>query len=362
MDFISPELQQLLPAQKNFTSIINGEETDLYILQNDDELIIAITNYGARVVSAIVKNKSGYFTDVILGFTNVQQYVSSDEKYHGAIIGRYANRIAEGKFTLNETHYNLAINNGPNHLHGGNKGFHDTVWKVTSHTNNSISLSYVSKDGEEGYPGQVKVNVTYTISNDNSLEIDYHASSDKDTIINLTNHSYFNLNGEGNGDIYNHQLTIKADAFTPIDVNSIPTGVIQPVKNTPFDFKAPHSIGQRIDEDDIQLKNGQGYDHNFILNKAANELGIAATAFSPATGIQLEVYTTEPGLQFYSGNFMKGSNTLKSGAKDDYRTAFCLETQHFPDSPNKPQFPSVVLKKDQVFKSKTIYTFSVTKD
>jgi aldose 1-epimerase len=358
MDFISPELLQILPQKNDFSSNINGEETGLFILHNNGLLTIAITNYGARVVSAILKNKSGKFTDVILGFNSFQQYKSSDEKYHGAIIGRYANRIAKGKFTLNDVDYTLPVNNGPNHLHGGNKGFNDVVWKVENFNQSSITLRYISKDGEEGYPGELNVTVAYTLHG-NALEIEYQASTEKDTIINLTNHSYFNLNGEGNGTIYDHKLTIEADAFTPIDANSIPTGAIQPVTNTPFDFRKPNLIGERINEDVIQLKNGQGYDHNFILNKATNELGKAAMAYSPESGIQLEVYTTEPGIQFYSGNFMKGSNTLKNGAKDDYRTAFCLETQHFPDSPNQPHFPTVILKKDQVYKSKTIYKFSV---
>jgi aldose 1-epimerase len=362
MDFISKDIQQILPDKRNFSSTLNGEKIDLFILQNKNQFVVAITNYGARIVSAILKNKSGQLTDVVLGFDNLQRYISSDEKYHGAIIGRYANRIAKGKFILNGVEYNLAINNGPNHLHGGNKGFHDVAWEVKEFNQNSIELTYISKDGEEGYPGELKVSVTYTLHDDNALEINYKASTNKDTIINLTNHSYFNLNGAGSGTIYDHQLLIEADAFTPIDPDSIPTGVIQPVTNTPFDFKKFTSIGQRINADDIQLKNGKGYDHNFIINKSANELVKAATAYSPATGIQLEVYTTEPGVQFYSGNFMKGSNTLKNGAKDDYRTAFCLETQHFPDSPNQPHFPSVILKKNQVFKSKTIYQFSVKKD
>jgi len=355
---ISPELQNILPDKKKFFTNINGEETNLFILQNNEQLTVAITNYGARIVSAIVKSKSGEFTDVVLGFNNLEQYIHSDEKYHGAIIGRYANRIANGRFFLNDKEYLLEVNNGPNHLHGGSKGFHDVIWKVIHLNHSSLSLEYTSVDGEEGYPGKLNVKVRYAITDENKLEIDYKASTDSDTIINLTNHSYFNLNGEGSGNIFDHLLMIDADSFTPIDVNSIPTGVIQPVTGTVFNFKTPASIGQHINVDDLQLKNGQGYDHNFVLNKETNELNKAAWAYSPLSGIQLQVYTTEPGLQFYSGNFMKGSNTLKNGSKDEYRTAFCLETQHFPDSPNQHHFPSVVLRKGEIFNSKTIYQFS----
>jgi aldose 1-epimerase len=350
-------VQEYLPDTKAFKAALHGKNVDLIILQNKN-LQIAITNYGARIVSLLFKDKSNVWRDVIVGFDSLEGYLNSTEPYHGAIIGRYANRIKNGKFTLHNKEYILDCNNGPNHLHGGHNGFHNVVWEIEKLNESTVLLSYLSNDGEESYPGNLNTLVKYSLNDINELHILYEAKCDKETIINITNHSYFNLNGQGNGTILNHKLFINADNFTPIDNTSIPLGSFEPTFNTPFDFTREKMIGEEINSNHEQLLNGTGYDHNFVLNKSHNnELSLAARATGNESGIILEILTTQPGIQLYTGNFMKGENQIKLNKRDSYRTAFCLETQHFPDSPNKPSFPSTVINPEQTFRSETIFRF-----
>lgn len=357
----SDKLQQAFRfSEKQFQRNIDEKTTGLYILKNGKNATAAFTNYGARIISLQVPDQSGKLTDVVVGFSGVNEYINSTEPYFGATIGRYGNRIARGKFTLDGREYHLFTNNGVNSLHGGKKGFQDVVWDANQINDQSIEFSYFSKDMEEGYPGNLKVTVTYTLTDDNELSIDYHASTDKKTIINLTNHAFYNLNGEGSGSILNHQLQINAEKFNPVDSTLIPSGKPSGLNGSPFDFRKLSVIGSRIEEENIQLKYGKGYDHNYILNRTdSDQLFHAARAVGDRSGIIMDVFTTEPGLQFYSGNFMQGKNTFKNGSKDEFRTAFCLETQHFPDSPNRPDFPSTILDKGESYKSKTVYKFSV---
>jgi len=350
-----------LPDSAAFRDSADGKATALYVLKNKSNAQAAITNYGARVVGMLVPDKKGVLTDVIVGYDSIGKYLHQPESFFGAIVGRYGNRIARGKFKINGTTYTLATNDGVNHLHGGKKGFGAVVWDAQRLNDQSIELTYLSKDGEEGYPGNLTVKVTYTLTDSNELKIDYIATTDKATVLNLTNHSYFNLNGQGNGTINNHLLQINADTYTPVDSTLIPTGKIEPVAGTPFDFRQPAVIGSRINDDNVQLKYGKGYDHNFVLNPAKGGLNLAATVVGDQSGIQLDVYTKEPGIQFYGGNFMKGANPIKGGKKDDYRTAFCLETQHYPDSPNEPSFPSTLLTPGKTYQTTTVYKFSVKK-
>jgi aldose 1-epimerase len=342
--------------RESFQATVNGKETDLFLLKNDS-IEVYITNYGARIVSLLVK-KDGQWIDVVMGYDSINDYLTTDEIYHGTIVGRYANRIRRGEFSINGKEYSLPINNIPNHLHGGPNGFHDQVWEVTNNANDEITLSYFSKDGEEGYPGNLQTRVTYRLSS-NELEIFFEATTDQPTVLNLTNHAYFNLNGQGTSTILDHELEINANHFTPVDETLIPTGELAPVEATPFDFRKPFCIGERIDDDHIQLKYGGGYDHNYALNKTGSGRTFAARAKSDRTGLVMEVYTEEPGIQLYTGNFLKGANTLKGGYKDILRSGFCLETQHFPDSPNQPHFPSTVLEPGQTFKSSTAFRFVV---
>jgi len=352
----------LLPDAKAFQQTIDGKQTNLYTLKNKD-IQVAITNYGARVVSILVPDKNGKLTDVVVGQDNVQAYTDGGDTYFGAIVGRYGNRIAKGKFKLDGKEYTLATNNGANHLHGGKKGFSRQAWDAQPVGDTSLVLTYVSKDGEEGYPGTLTSKVTYTVTSNNELKIDYNATTDKKTVLNLTNHSYFNLNGQGSGTINNHTLQINADNCTPVDSTLIPLGKIAPVANTPLDFRTATTIGARVnDTSNIQIKYGLGYDHNFVLNpNKGGGLNKAAEAIGDQSGIVMDVYTLEPGVQFYGGNFMTGNHTLKNGKKDDYRTAFCLETQHYPDSPNQPSFPSTTLEPGKEYKTTTVYAFSVKK-
>ncbi|MGI8949993.1 MAG: aldose epimerase family protein [Chitinophagaceae bacterium] len=351
-----------LPDKKAFEQTIDGKQTDLYILKNKNNMQAAITNYGGRLVSLLVPDKNGDLTDVVVGFDSVHQYQTSTEPYFGATIGRYGNRIAKGKFTLDGKQYSLPINNGVNTLHGGKKGFQDVVWDAKQIGDSSLELTYLSKDGEQGFPGNLNVKVTFTLNDSNELKINYEATTDKKTVVNLTNHAFYNLNGQGSGTILNHVLMINADYYTPVDSGLIPTRKIEPVAETPFDFRKPTAIGARINDNNIQLKNGKGYDHNFVLNKNKNGgLNLAATVLGDKSGIFMEVLTQEPGLQFYSGNFMQSKNTIKGGKKDDFRTAFALETQHFPDSPNEPSFPSTVLAQGQIYSTTSVYKFSVKK-
>jgi len=351
-----------IPDKKNFETTIDGKQTDLYVLKNRHRMEAAFTNYGGRLVSLVVPDKNGKMTNVVAGFNNVESYVKSTEPYYGATIGRYGNRIAKGKFTLDGKQYQLSVNNGVNTLHGGKKGFQYVVWNADKLNDSTIQFTYLSKDGEEGFPGNVNVKVTYSLTGDNSLKCEYEATTDKTTVVNLTNHAYFNLNGEGSGTILNHIVQIYAEKYNPIDSGWIPLGPIATVKGTPFDFTKPTTIGARINDDNQQLKNGQGYDHNFVLNGTkVDGLNHAATVTGDKSGIVMNVYTQEPGLQFYSGNFMAGKNTFSNGSKDDYRTAFAMETQHFPDSPNEPSYPSTVLKPGQLYKTYSLYNFSTSK-
>lgn len=345
--------------KENF-GVADGKKVEIYTLTNSKGVEARITTYGAALVSLKVPDNKGALADVVLGYDTVDGYVS-DTAYFGATIGRYGNRIAKGKFTLDGKVYSLATNNGENHLHGGPKGFHKRIWKAKPYTDaNGVNLEfiYTSKDGEEAYPGKLNVKVVYTLTDNNEIKLNYSATSDKNTIINLTNHSYFNLAGAGSGTILNHQLQINADQFTPTDAGSIPTGELQNVKGTPMDFTAPTAIGERIDQSFEQLVLGKGYDHNWVLNKTGNALTSIAKAYEPTSGRVLEVFTTEPGVQFYSGNFLDGVKG-KNGKIYQKRDGFCLETQHFPDSPNKPNFPSTFLKANQPFSSTTVYKFSI---
>jgi aldose 1-epimerase len=348
-----------IPDGKGFEGKIDGKQTALYVLKNRNKLKAAFTNYGGRLVSLLVPDKDGKFRDVVTGFDSNAKYQESTEAYFGATIGRFGNRIARGKFTLDGKNYTLFKNNGPNTLHGGKKGYQDVVWDTKMIDSTAVEFSYVSPAMEEGFPGTLTVKVKYTLTDDNALKMDYEATTDKNTVVNLTNHAFFNLNGEGSGTILQHQLTIDADNYTPVDSTFIPLGTINTVENTPFDFRKATSIGSRIEEKNIQLKNGKGYDHNYVLNKPLR--GPAVTVVGDQSGIQMQVFTDQPGLQFYSGNFMEGKNTFKGGSKDDFRTAFALETQHFPDSPNQPAFPSTVLKPGEVYRTTSSYQFSVAK-
>ena len=323
---------------------------------------ITVTNYGARIVSWLAPDKDGKMEDVVLGYDSIDGYLRDKGSYFGAAIGRYGNRIAKGEFMLGDIQYKLAQNNGVNSLHGGIKGFSSKVWEVVPKGNNELHFTLVSPDMDEGFPGELSVAMTYRLTDDNELIIQYEAKCDKPTVINLTNHSYFNLHGAGNGTILDHQLTLNADFFTPIDSTLIPTGDLAPVENTPFDFRKPTLIGSRIDSKDQQIRFGLGYDINYVLKKTEDQnVSLAASVFEPQSGRVLEVYTDQPGIQFYSGNFLNGKFPGKKGKTYGYRSAFCLETQHFPNSPNQPNFPSVVLGPDQVYSHTCIYKFLVRK-
>jgi aldose 1-epimerase len=340
---------------------IDGKAVHLYTLKNKNGLEARITNYGGIVVSLMVPDRQGNFSDIVLGYDSLASYVKATP-YFGALIGRYGNRIGNAKFTLNGTSYQLAANDGPNTLHGGLKGFDKVVWDADPDSGGpgaSLKLRYMSKDGEEGYPGNLSVTVVYSLTDSNQLRIEYTATTDKPTVLNLTHHSYFNLSGAGRGDILGHELTINADRFTPIDAGLIPTGDIRNVEGTPVDFRRASTIGARINADDEQLRFGKGYDHNWVLNRYGDGLTLAARLTEHSTGRTMEVWTTEPGIQFYSGNFLNGTSIGKGGIPYAYRTGVCLETQHFPDSPNKPGFPSTALNPGETYRSTTVYTFTV---
>ena len=348
---------QATVTKTSFGKLSTGENIDLYTLRNANGVEATITNYGGIVVSLKVPDRNGKFDDVVLGFSDLESYTKPGP-YFGALIGRYGNRIAKGRFTLNGVEYKLATNNGENHLHGGIKGFDKVVWtgraEMKNKAGSSVHLTYLSKDGEEGYPGNLRVTVVYTLTNKNELKIDYSATTDKDTVTNLTHHSYFNLRGEG--DILQHEVKINADRFVPIDTGSIPIGELRKVAGTPFDFLKSTAIGARIDQADEQLKNGNGYDHTFVINGRPGTLRLAATAYEPSTGRTMDVWTTEPGMQFYTGNFLDGL-TGKSGKPYPRRSGFCFETQHYPDSPNQPSFPTTKLRRGATYRSTTIYRF-----
>nr|WP_321520843.1 aldose epimerase family protein [uncultured Macellibacteroides sp.] len=346
----------------NFSKLIDGKETKLYILTNNQGMELTITNYGAKIVSLMVADKNGKMTDVVTGHNSIDEYITSEEPYFGAICGRYGNRIAFGKFALDGVTYDkLAINNGPNSLHGGIKGFNSVVWDAAQKDNQTLELNYVSADGEEGFPGELKTTVIYHLSDNNEVIISYHAVTDKPTVLNLTNHSYFNLSGAGDPYIGDHLLTINADYYLPTDDTAIPYGPKAKVEGTPMDFRSSFEVGARINENFEQLIFGKGYDHTFILNKEDNELSFCAKCKAPKTGIVMETYTTEPGVQLYTGNWMTGNFAGKNGQRYPERAALCLETQHFPDSPNKPEYPSTTLRPGESFTSKTIFRFSAEK-
>jgi aldose 1-epimerase len=344
--------------KKEFGKTAAGQPVDVYILTNQHGMEVAITNYGGTVVSLKVPDRSRKFADVVLGYDDVSGY-ENGKSYFGAIVGRYANRIAHAKFTLDGATYTLPKNDGDNHLHGG---FNKRVWTakdVSGSAGMALQLDYLSPDGEEGYPGNLSVRVVYTLTTNNELKIDYSATTDKPTVLNLSHHSYFNLAGAGSGDILQHQLTLHADRFTPVDSTLIPTGELRAVKGTPFDFSKSTAIGAHIKDDDEQLKLGRGYDHNWVItNPKAGAMVLAAQVYEPQSGRVLEVSTTQPGIQFYTGNFLDPTIHGKGGKVYDFRSGFCLETQHFPDSPNHPDFPSTVLKPGEHFHSTTVYKFS----
>jgi aldose 1-epimerase len=352
----SPQLKR-----EAFGRLPDGAAVDVFTLKNARGIELRAMSYGGIITSLRVPDRKGQFDDIVLGFDRFDDYLKNDP-FFGAIIGRYGNRIAKGQFTLDGQTYKLATNNGANHLHGGNKGFDKSVWKVEPVAGKSaIAFSRTSPDGEEGYPGNLRVQVTYTLTDDNELVVEYRATTDKPTVVNLTQHSYFNLAGHGSGDILGHQVMLNADRYTPVDATLIPTGERALVAGTPFDFRKPTAIGARIDQSDPQLKNGHGYDHNWVLNRSGGGLQLAARVIEPKSGRMMEVRTSEPGVQFYTGNFLDGTLTGKQGARYNRRTGFCLETQHFPDSPNQPRFPSTTLRPGSEYHTTTVFTFGVTK-
>ena len=352
--------QASLPADSNFNRTIDGKKTQLFTMKSKGGLEVAVTNYGAHLVSVLAPDRSGKLVSVCLGMDNLEGYQKTRGSYYGATIGRYGNRIAKAKFTLDGQEYHLAPNNNGNTLHGGRKGFDQVVWDGRQINPNTVEFTYLSKDMEEGFPGNLNTKVTYHVTDNNAIEISYEATTDKTTVVNLTNHAYWNLNGEGDGTILNHTAMIDADNYTPVDKTLIPTGKIEPVKGTPFDFTVARQIGKDIDAKNEQISFGPGYDHNFVLNKHDIKTPIAKVT-GDKSGIEMDIYTREPALQFYSGNFMDGSHTIRGGKTDAKRTAFAMETQHYPDSPNQPAFPSTTLKPGQVYKTETIYKFGIAK-
>ena len=355
----------LTAASANKVTIEDFDDIRLFTLKNSDGVTVKITNFGAIITSIIVPDRDGNMADIVLGYDNVEQYINAvDKPYFGAIVGRYGNRIAKGRFTLDGEEYTLATNNGENHLHGGVIGFDKVVWDASPVSGNGwrgVVLSYIAKDREEGYPGNLSITVTYKLFNDSQLSVEYHATTDKATPVNLTQHSYFNLKGEGEGTILDHELMLNASRVTPVDETLIPDGTIEEVKGTPFDFTTSKPIGRDIGEDSQQLEFGLGYDHNFVLDGASGEMRLAARVYEPTSGRVMEIRTVEPGIQFYCGNFLDGRLTGKSGKTYVHRGGFCLETQHFPDSPNQQNFPSTILRPDEEYRTKTVYSFSTSK-
>lgn len=349
---------------ENFDIQIDGKPTSLYTLKNENGVEITFTDYGQHLVALYVPDKNENFEDVVLGFDTIDAYINGGGAYMGSVIGRYGNRIAEGKFTLDGTEYTLAQNNNGNHLHGGITGFNAVLWDANQLSDTEIEFQRTSPHMEEGYPGNLKVKVNYTLSDKNELNIKYTATTDKTTVLNLTHHSFFNLEGEGSGTVDNHRMMINADAFTPVNVGLIPTGEIKEVEGTPFDFREMKPIARDIESKDQQLLFAKGYDHNFVLNQGPrneNGLVLAAEVVAPKSGRTMQVYTNEPAIQFYGGNFLNGKDVGKSGKSYPFRGAFCLETQHYPDSPNQPAFPSTVLEPGEVYTSICLYKFGVVK-
>jgi aldose 1-epimerase len=357
-DYVPSSQAQIKPAA--FRRTIDGYQVDLYLLKNSNGLEASITNYGGIVVSLKVPDKRGEIGDVVLGYDNLNDYLGCNP-YFGALIGRYGNRIAKGRFTIDGVQYQVAQNDGVNTLHGGRKGFDKVVWQaeeLDTPNGPALKLIYTSKDGEENYPGTLHCAVTYTLTNKNELKIEYAAETDKPTLVNLTHHSYFNLKDGGAGDILGHELMIKAGQFTPVDTGLIPTGELRPVAGTPFDFNTPTAIGARLASEDEQMQPGKGYDHNWVLDRQGKGLELVAAVYEPSSGRFMEVLTTEPGLQFYCGSFLDGTNRGKGGTIYQQRTGLCLETQHFPDSPNHPDFPTTELRPGEQYTQTTVYRFS----
>jgi len=348
------QLTSLDPAA--FDTTVDGKPVKLYSLKNDSGITVYLTNYGARIVGVITPDRDGELKDIALGFDNINDYLN-DKVYLGPVVGRFANRIKDGRFSIGKDVYDLQLNDGDNTLHGGLKGIDKRVWDA-SLDNNSVTFSYLSPDGEEGYPGNLNIKVTYKLQSDNTLSMYFEAETDKPTHVNLCNHAYWNLKGEGDSTILDHFFLINADSFVPVDNEWIPSGVIAPVENTPFDFRTGKKIGQDIAVEDEQLLNGLGYDHNWVLNKPMKDsLSLAAKLWEETTGRYIEIYTTEPGMQFYSGNFLKGQATGKSGKKYTYRSSLVFETQHYPDSPNHPDFPNTLLNPGEKYTQLTLLKF-----
>ncbi len=345
------------------SAIVESLKIKTFTLTNPHGLKVRISNFGGKIISILTRDKNHKWADIVLGYDEEHEYVSGNP-YFGALIGRYGNRIAKGKFSLNGNTYQLNINSRLDALHGGPTGFHNRIWEasfIKSSKGESLELTYISEDGEEGFPGQLTVKVVYTLTDDNELVIDYQAETDKTTVVNLTNHAFFNLSGEGSGQVMNHELKINAQYFTPVDEGIIPTGEIRSVQGTAFDFRDFHKIGSRIATEDEQIRFGRGYDHNWVLTKNGSSFSLAASVREPDSGRELEVWTTEPGLQFYSGNFLDGSDIGKGGKQYVFRSAFCLEAQHFPDSPNHPDFPTTTLHPGEKYTQRTVYKFGVVK-
>ena len=359
----SPE--EAAVEEEPFGVLPSGEQVTAYTLRNDNGMEVRALNYGGIILSIRVPDAEGVFEDVTLGYDSLDTYLE-ESPYFGALIGRYGNRIANGQFTLNGTTYTLAKNNGPNHLHGGLKGFDKVIWNTEPFEDErgvGLVFTRTSPDGEEGYPGNLDVKVTYTLTDDNELIFDYEATTDKPTPVNLTQHTYFNLAGDDHPDILGHVLTLNADAFLPVDTTLIPTGEFRPVDGTPFDFRTPTPIGTRIDADDEQIRAGGGYDHCWVLNASGGDsLTLAARLYSPESGRVMEVFTTEPGIQFYSGNFLGSTPTGRGGVNYGHRAGLALETQHFPNSPNEPNFPSTILEPGDTYRTRTVYKFSVQRN
>ena len=346
------------PAPADFDTVVDGKPINLFVLENENGIKISLTNYGARIVSVLTPDKNDEMADIALGYDNIEAYLE-DKIYSGPIVGRYANRISDAKFTLDGVEYHLYANDGDNSLHGGKEGFDKKIWEAEQDSN-TISMSYLSPDGEEGYHGDLQVTKTFTLNEKNELKIEYTATTSAPTVVNLSNHTLWNLKGEGDSTILDHYFMINADRYTPIDKEWIPTGEITPVAESPFDFTAGKRIGKDIDKDNEQLFFGLGYDHNFVLNQdSAGAYSLAAKLWEESTGRYIEIHTTEPGFQFYSGNFLDGSVTGKSGRPYLYRSALIFETQHFPDSPNRPNFPSTVLRPGETYYHLAVYEFGI---
>jgi aldose 1-epimerase len=357
---ISKKMQVLKIDKIQFGETMDGTDVDQFILSNNNGMEIRIITYGGIITSWTAPDKNGDYKDIVLGYNTLAEY-EAETAYFGALIGRYGNRIAKGKFSLDNQEYTLAVNNGVNHLHGGLKGFDKVIWDaktIVSDSTVSLELSYLSNDMEEGYPGNLETKVTYTLNNKDELSVNYEATTDKPTIVNLTQHSYFNLTADFNQDILGHELVINADSFLPVDNTLIPTGEFRDVTGTPFDFKTSKAIGTHIDNENIQLKNGLGYDHCWVLNDQNTGVRFVASAYEPVSGRLLEVFSDEPGIQFYSGNFLDGTLPSKNKGVYQHRTGFCLETQHYPDSPNQKNFPSVRLNPGEKYNSKTVFRLS----